>query len=373
MPNRSYSIFGDSIEFQFESEQLKSILEPEISCYGETQRDPNLTITLSHTPSKKTDPPLSKNPKIHTEFATGFKQSHKQCSVYWEFGEQPRIDLQLHEFAPLKRLAYRLNHMQYTTRSEMIGQILHEAVLIPRILLSDHHAVIHASSIISPRSNKPILIGGTGGTGKTSLMLNACLRHQWKFAADDISILSTEGKLYPNFSYPKIYGYNLDAFPELNQGRQGKRGLLDRLHWKLHSLRGADKVRRREDPRKLFDVNLPDTIDPPSDYIILFRNDCSETSIEKIDPEISAKASSEIVQSEYTAFLKHISWSRSNRLLLGLNPNDEALKINWEERTLHALRKTRCWKMNIPLNISHHDFLESSWPLIENLSTSTTD
>ena len=84
---------------------------------------------------------------------------------------------------------------------------MHRELLQQPLNVSDL-SLIHASGVVLS-NGKAILLGGTGGIGKTSLELELCLNEKASFLTDDIAVIDKEGFLWPNLSFPKIYGYNL--------------------------------------------------------------------------------------------------------------------------------------------------------------------
>src|SRR5690606_41041284 len=109
------------------------------------------------------------------------------------------------------------------------GMVFHELALVPAAHWLSDVAVVHASAMAGP-SGEVTLIGGTGGVGKTSLMLDLCLRRGFTFMADDISIVGADGWVHPNLAYRKIYAYHLQDNPELARRVFQGRRLVHREH-----------------------------------------------------------------------------------------------------------------------------------------------
>lgn len=365
----TYSIFSTPTLIRSDSDALARDLAEELSCYPKSDQSPVCEIRLLSSLPAPTD--SIRNPKLHNSYADGFHMQGRMSQMHWHWEEgRTLIDISINEYGSILRSIYRALHRQNTTRTEMAGQILHEGVLIPRLLTSDQHALLHASAIARPDSDQLIGIGGTGGSGKTSLMLQACLKEGWSFAADDISVLSENGELHPNYSFPKIYGYNLDAFPELSDQLFKQKPPMDKLHWKIHHLRGADKVRRRVDPRIIFPVSPSNQPSKLADYVILSRSDTKDVKIESISTERAATASAHVLATEYNEFFNHLHWQRFNHLLSGretAEPTAEFSIDRLSQRIEKALSQTRCWVLNVPTSISHRDFLDQAWPIIQEL------
>lgn len=365
----TYKIFGEPTLIKTEFQDRWNIIEEEFKLYDVSRQHAMCEIILPLD-----FPPPQKNlqrARSESEWTRGLRIQEKLLVSDWTFGPNApvKIQAQVREFPNPLPHAYRFLHRQYTSRKEMLGQLLHEQLLVPRCLVHKERAVLHASAVLPPGCQRPICFGGVGGAGKTSLMLKACLDKFWAFCADDFCVLSTKGDFFPNFAYPKIYGYNLDAFPSLKTLVTKKRSPIDRIHWKLHRMRGPDKVRRRISPGKL--ANLPEKkqLLPPSDYILLLRNHDSEFTLKEIEAAKAARASAEVLATEFNSFSNHIHWARFQYLLESDTNNKRTPMLTqlWSDRIQQSLSCTRCWVLRIPNSLSHKDYLKGAWPLIENL------
>src|SRR5690606_2404963 len=103
----------------------------------------------------------------------------------------------------VKSYRSKLRGMQYTHPYEEAGQLFHEACLIPALALFFYQRIVplHASSFEAP-GGAGVLVVGTGGVGKTTSELELIRANGFRFLADDISLISGDGRLYPNFAYP---------------------------------------------------------------------------------------------------------------------------------------------------------------------------
>jgi hypothetical protein len=225
---------------------------------------------------------------------------------------------------------------------------------------------VHASSF----SNKQrgVLISGTGGVGKTSLEIALCSMQENLFLSDDISIVKNE-KVYPNFSYPKIYAYNLVNDPLLSDTILKKRSLLDRLQWKVRSIKGKDKVRRRVSPEILYGEIKSDPV-PFAGIITLVKSNTDKLLLREISPETSAKLNVEIIKNEYAEWYKVLRWVEINQLYVS-NTNelfsvDNRLR-EIEKSLLKTFRTGKTYILEIPLSIPHHVFKEEASKIIMNL------
>lgn len=362
----TYQIFGTPTAIHCDSADDAKRLSSELSCYPQTGEPAACTIrVLSKMPSP---PPGTANPKIHLSYENGFQMEGRMSRSQWQWnGAEAKIDLSIKKYGPLLSALYRAVHRQNTTRQEMAGQILHEGILVPRLLTSGSHALLHASAIAEPSGKRLTAIGGTGGSGKTSLMLQACLEDGWRFGADDITVLTTDGRLWPNYSYPKVYGYNVDAFPKIAAKLFKDARPFDKIHWKLHKMRGLDKVRRRVAPRNIFST-LPEGDKPRlSDYVILQRESRQTIDLSQISSSQASAASSHVIATEYAEFLNHLHWHSFNRQLASPTHTPLFSLPSCADRIERALANTRCWLLRFPESLNHREFLNGTWPLIRKL------
>ena len=65
------------------------------------------------------------------------------------------------------------------------------------------------NSLINNSNLQWLFVTGKGGVGKTSIEIDFCLNNKMSFLTDDIAIGDVNGDVYPNYNWPKIYGYNL--------------------------------------------------------------------------------------------------------------------------------------------------------------------
>ena len=80
----------------------------------------------------------------------------------------------------LIRFFKKIINWEYTSREEKIGQTIFEQILVPTTFFYSNYFPVHSSAFLTP-DNKVIIIGGTGGVGKTSLGMEYCLNRNYKF------------------------------------------------------------------------------------------------------------------------------------------------------------------------------------------------
>lgn len=157
---------------------------------------------------------------------------------------------------PLQRLA----SMRYVTALELqaLDFIFHVYLWTTQLALLEHRATyIHASTMYNDSSRTALLISGWGGVGKTSLAAFAYVEsdNKWGFLSDDLSIIDSQGMVWPNELAIHYYPYNLRGFNQLTAKLQGLMGPVDRQHWRWRTkIFGSSGVVRRIDPQMLWGV-----------------------------------------------------------------------------------------------------------------------
>jgi len=187
------------------------------------------------------------------------------------------------------------NSMGFETAETGIGRIIHEVVFIPITLInfSKDMILLHASSVLDINSGIGMVFTGYGGSGKTKIeeyILNNF--SGTLFLSDDILLVSLDGRAYPNFNYPKIYGYNVKKKSPLESKILANRGLSDRLQWYLKNTFNDSSVRRRIDPRYLYDGRISKTADKIKIFILSDKE-------RQIENEEAVKMLYDIILDEY--------------------------------------------------------------------------
>lgn len=158
---------------------------------------------------------------------------------------------------PLQRLA----NMRYVTAIELqsLDFLFHVYLWLTQLSLLKHGATyIHASTMYSESLRTTLLISGWGGVGKTSLTSYAYSESQgdWAFVSDDLSIIDSAGRVWPNSLAIHYYPYNLQGFQTLSLQLYRIMAPISREHWRLRAkLFGNSGVVRRVDPTALWNVS----------------------------------------------------------------------------------------------------------------------
>lgn len=359
-----YSIFGKKIQISSHVAGLNERIDQEFSLYpsgGSEAADFFIEIVPELAFNEQ-----ARNPSIHSENADALYIRNQQADISLEFREGAlfKVSFQLNKALNIfYRQLQKALSIQYTSREERIGQILHELVLIPMVYFMKDRIPVHGSAV--EIDGQVILLGGTGGVGKTSLELELCLNQDALFLADDISVLSDAGYVFPNLNFPKLYGYNLQNDSKLTQKAVKNSTGFDRLHWWLHSRRGLEKVRRRIAPDHLYgDFARKEA--QLKRYLILALQSTEDILIDRISHEEAAKISVDILKTEYADFNNHLYWHRLNAKVLEksafFDPN--SIFERWEEQLGNILSDVRCDLVKIPIGMDHTAFRERMAGLI---------
>ena len=300
---------------------------------------------------------MTQNPKTHCTFSKGFLADYGHTQVMY-MKDNGLLKISLREPSKIGLLKRFLN-MEFATAEEMMGQILHELVLVPMNYFFSDRFLVHSSAFQSPEG-KTFLIGGTGGIGKTSLELFLCREKGFKFIADDITVVDKTGKVYPNLAFPKIYGYNVKGKKDITKLLLSKRSLLNKIHWHLSmKIRGENKVRRKISPLKLYGSYLSNESQISTYFILIRDRNVNELVKEPISPELAAELTLRIIQNEYSAFHQHIVWHEFNTLVKEIEPVvrvDETF-ANWRKIAIEVFKNLEIYIVRVPERYEHQEFL----------------
>lgn len=345
-------IFGKKVELICRDKDIKDTLFRELFLYQAQKLDENETVDFI----------LEIVPKFEIvdrldDFKTAdFLTLHSKVSVSYFIFEDGRLKHIL--FALIKPVnnihgwVQRFRNMGYNRREERVGQIIHEQVLVPSVLFNKDAIPIHSSAV--KYKDQVILFGGHGGVGKTSLELELCFHNGAHFIADDISVVSLDGDVYPNLSFPKIYGYNIEGQPEIKKRIFDSFDTAEAIHWKLHKLKGLNKVRRRIAPSELYE-NYLNTSVKGDRYMILNRYNGKEIKSEKISTGKAAEISINILKKEFSQAFDGLGNIENHNMD---TYKSDAILNRWQRDLPRALSDFQCEIIHIPESIPHEQFKE---------------
>jgi len=367
---KNYKIFGKIVQIVLSNDDnkvQKEILIKYFSLYEEIYDIENPDFVINIHKEEIDSNIVSINPKIHIEIENGFKSLYRKISITFSKNKTIYADVSL-EIQKKGFVTYlkKLNNIEYKSIDERISQILYELVLVPSVYFDSDKILVH-SSAFKNKNNKAVLIGGTGGVGKTSLEIELCMNRNHSFIADDISVVDLESNVYPNLSFPKIYSYNLENNKKLENYLFKDSGILDKFAWEFKkTLFGPAGVRRSISPLEAYGQYQKNKIKLDK-YYILFKKDVKKISIEKIDEKQASEMTLSIIQSEYSDFNKHILWHEFNCKANNTEPilNLEIVLSRWKENAEKIFKTIDCYIINIPFKIEHNVFVKTVADLID--------
>jgi hypothetical protein len=308
------------------------------------------------------------NPKIHNELPNGFNITSHDGSTSYEIKNgilYIKAYIKFEKSLILKFIKKVIN-WEYTTREEKIGQIVFERLLVPSTFFFPKYFPVHCACFLSP-NNKVVLIGGTGGVGKTSAEIEFCLNRGYKFLCDDIAILNVNGELYPNYSFPKIYGYNIVDNYKMKKIVFHNRSLLDKISWVIQKwVLGTAKVRRKINPEAVYSIPIGNNF-PVHSFFILALEFRDDFIISRISPETATQLNLNVIRTEYAQFFNHIDWHLFNKRVDGSSPivNNDTLFPMMNQASIKALEKVKCYIIRAPIKIKHQAFIQELCNLVE--------
>ncbi|MBI9073601.1 MAG: hypothetical protein JEY94_18535 [Melioribacteraceae bacterium] len=365
-----YKIFGKVVEFQVEQSDKVIIenLKTQFDYYDFADQNAKTEILIEIVKSSVFNNCVAVNPSIHGEKENGFVARYRNYDVNYQIDED-RLKFTLtikHTKNALLRLAKKINNIEFVSREERIPQIIVESILVPAVFFDLRKFIVHSSSFMNP-DGEVILLGGTGGVGKTSLGIEFCTTRKYKFVNDDIAVLDEDANIYPNLALPKIYSYNLVGNKPLKKKIFSSRSLADRFIFELKKIiQGPSKVRRKIDLESVYSGYIKNAV-KAGKYFILTRQNVEKLSIEEVSAELASKINFDIIQAEYSQFFNHLSWHKFNSAILNKNTilTNEKIKTQMLDLGEKAFKKMDCFIVKIPIKIDHKKFVKELADLIE--------
>lgn len=357
-----YSFFGIHVDLNITNLNYKNLLLNELNIYSYKSENKSDSLIITDDWTDFNEQVISNNPSSHIYGKNIIYIKDKLIDVVFVFNSEKKLIKIYFKLNFAKNIIHRsirkwLN-MQFTNRIENIGQIFHESIMIPLTFFFDKLVPIHASGVLM--ENRSILIGGTGGVGKTTIELDLCLKEKHAFITDDIAVANIDGLIYPNYNSPKIYGYNLMGNKLLKSILLKPENLINKLHWLFHkNIFGINKVRRKISPFILYE-NVATKEASLDTYFILNKRNCTTVSIERLSVKKAVKMSIEVIFVEYSHFLNHLRWHSFNATCNGFDAilTNEKLEEKWTKILFKSLNDKNIYLVNIPFNISHSKFKE---------------
>lgn len=358
-----YNIFGKVVEFKvnIDDDLIIMNLKNQFDHYEKVRDERNSDIIITITDDNLISDSSAINPSIHYEKLDGFASRYRNYDVeYVKLNDQLQFKLNIKRTKnPFLRYAKKLNNIEYVSREERIPQIIFESILVPSVFFDQKKFIVHSASFMSDK-DEVIMLGGTGGVGKTSLGIEFCTNRKFKFVNDDIAIIDGNGVIYPNLALPKIYAYNLHGNNELKKKIFKTRSLIDKVVFELKCrIQSPSKVRRKIDLNEVYSGYINHSV-KATKYLILSKQNVDKIEIEKISSESASKINLKIIQSEYSQFFNHLSWHSYNSILLNKDEilTNEQIQDQMFNLGKKAFNKLDCYIVKIPLKIDHKSFVK---------------
>ncbi|MFP4522976.1 MAG: hypothetical protein ACLFNM_00310 [Candidatus Woesearchaeota archaeon] len=331
-------------------------LEKELKIYSNSEEKEIIKIYID---TKKEPETVMNNPSIQFSSENIFGIETTFMKIYWikekEKIKEIIIKTKYNKVNYLMNLAHYFAGKDLEKPINLITKQLHELVFIPTIFFEENKTLFHGSCI--KKNNQTILIGGTGGVGKTSALLSLNGKKTY-FLADDMTIIKKNRNIEPNFAYPKIYAYNLIGNRKLKKETLNKTNILKKIAFNILSKISKDMVRKRVNPKKLFlTTNNSSKINK---YIILSKGSQSKITKEIINTDIATNNTWRIIETEYSQFINHLKWHAFNCEIDNMKNNFDYAKIKQQKLSItkNILKNTENVLVKIPEKIKHEKYLK---------------
>ena len=351
-----YNIFSKNVKINCDNSNIQQALLYELSGYPESNIDPDVNVVFVEEINVERDMFIS--PSHHSTFEGGFVARFGGVTVLFQIKKCLYIEIMLHD----PKWRSKLISYDFTTVAESIGTIIHELVFVPMTYFFDDLALVHASAFKEINSGETYMIGGTGGVGKTSLELLFCRKSNYSFIADDIAVVNAAGDIFPNLSFPKIYGYNTAGDKLLEEMLLSKDSKFGKLQWHLRKkILGGNKVRRRISPFLVYN-NVECKAVQISNYVNLVKSshesEISKISLHKND---AVQSTLHVIKNEYHTFHQHITWHEYNCTIHGIEP---VITLNGSFADMRnvitdAFARANLSTLKLPAGIRHSEFMSS--------------
>lgn len=353
-------IFGKNYKFIC-NDSYASILVPSIELYPDGDNE-NIDLTIEVQNLSISSEILAQNPSTFQKFESSICYQFYKGRIYWEVNRTTgKILVQLVTLPRKEGILGKIRKfrsMEFATEEEEFQQILHELVLVPSAYFFQNLSVVHSAAFI--KDGKATVLAGTGGTGKTSALLSLRNNKNIAFAADDISIISSDGYIHPNLAWPKIYGYNLSTYitkAELLDGRN----MVDKFQFNYKVRKNPKKVRRKLKPNVLYQ-GYASSQTPIQNIFYLFRDDSTEMYISPLEKGKAIQMGIHIMKTEYNKiFHNYLDWDEYNSIALGVQPILNLNKVfeNWKRNLNEALENVNIQLLHIPFKMPHEEYLKN--------------
>ena len=214
-------------------------------------------------------------------------------SGLFDDGEQTVLSLVAGtEAAPVaaRRLLGRAIGMHAAASYELLWSVVHAA------LLKRGASMIHAASLeIGGRRS---IISGTGGSGKTSILLSLLRQPESAYLSEDFGIVDETGVVFPSPKSMTLFASDLEVLRWRLNRVSSDWSRADRARWTIHRLLGRNPLVRVRADRVGLAVGAAGPID---EAIYLRRSAGSSIDVIEITPSDFARRATTVVFREVAA------------------------------------------------------------------------
>lgn len=364
-------IFGKKLLFQFKECSFSSIIYDELSIYPDARFDDLQTdyiVNVDDNYSANEDEHYGRNPKEMFVSEDNLCINYTWGIVSWS-DQNIHLSFNPRMYGKLSSLIRHMFDIQFYTQPQWAGQRLYEDILINVAFWDPSYFVLHGSGI-SDKNGNVIIIGGTGGTGKTSTVLSMRGREDRIFVCDDLCPVTRDGRVFVNYDMPKIYAYNVINNKPMEKMILKDESFLSRLQWKILKKGNPARVRRRVKPSKLYSLASPELSNKLylKAYLILNRtNDANDIRLDDLSPQQAADMTIEIMRTEFAKFATFLNYYRLNGLYKGKSSftNSEQCFDRWKENMIDAFEKTNIQMVSIPYDYNNEKLKERMNTIID--------
>lgn len=254
---------------------------------------------------------------------------------------------------------------EFKYSSENFPQFFYEMILIPMMCFEKERALIHCSSIAC--NNKVIFLGGTGGVGKTSTLIELGREKKVSFVCDDILVIDKEN-FYENYAYPKIYAYNTIGDKKLEYDILKREGILSKIHWITKKKINPAKVRRKILPEEFYKIKDFNKKNLNKIYIILSRGNYEKMQLKSLEKNSAKEITKHIILTEYKKYIEIVNYEIINKILYDGHTNGDNFNHgleNWNNIYDHFFKNTDTYVLEIPKEIDHSIFKQNMKNILE--------
>lgn len=304
-----YSIWGLSVEIIGKRPYMDKLSE-NLSLYNKTDKKTELTINFICKNDFNDKQYLHNSPDNIQFDEESLLIESTNYLIEFSFESEPIINFAIKENKQDSSFWYLKDTRDYESIFDKIGQIFHELIIIPAIMIyfSDRLSPIHSTTIYNNKKELGLMIAGTGGVGKTTMENIFLNDKEYDFIADDFTIIDDSGFGYSNYNYPKIYGYNVLNNPALDIKVNNYIKGISKILWNYRKSKVPAYIRRRISPKFITNKSLKEKI-RINKLFYLIRGHYKEPVFMDIAAEELSSIFINILKNEYhNALFRYLYW-----------------------------------------------------------------